>query len=166
MAWWAIDMGGVAIGFLAAGTAVSAFSQHKAGRANSRIAKQNAAIGRIQAADTLERAEDDVDIVREQREIIRGEQIAAFAGQGVDLSSDVVSRIETNTDMVIESEIATVRNNAARAAWGLEVGAQQTEAQGRLARRAGTSAAIGTLLGGAASISLTGAQIKSGAISA
>ena len=153
-------MGGAAIGLVAVSTLYGAASSRKAGRENQQIAEQNAAIGRLQAKDVLKISEQDVGLIRKQKNFIKGEQAAAFAGQGIDLGSGVVSAIDINTDMEIENEILTVRNNAAKRAWGLQVGAQQDVFQGQVARRQGNAQAIGTLLGGAADIAVIGSQLK------
>jgi len=148
----------VAIGFLAVSSVVSAAGGAAAGKANQKIAEQNAKIGRLQAADVIRRGEEETSLIRKQSQLIKGEQTAAFAGQGITLDSDIVEAISINTDLEIENEVATVRNNAAKQAWGLRVGAKQDSFQGQIARRQGISGAAGTLLGGAADIAVVGSR--------
>lgn len=158
-------LGAIAIGFMAVGMVQGAMASSRAGRANQRIANRNALIARIQAGQVLDLAEDDVEVLRLQEEMLKGEQTAAFAGQGVDLSSDIVQRTELQTEAVIASEIATLRNNARKKAWGLEVQAQTDVTAGQIARRRGRSDAIATVIGGAGNIAITGAMIQAGTIS-
>jgi len=144
----------VGVATLAVGAVVGAGSSLAAGRTAEKIADRNAAIGRIQAVDTLARGEEEVQFVGLQKKAIKGEQVAAFAGQNVDLGSDVVSSVSLNTDLVIESEIESIRNNAARQAWGLAVGAQNVQFGGDVAKRQGVTQAVSSLLGGTANIAL------------
>lgn len=154
----------IAIALTAAATAVSAYGKYQQGQQqralgeyNAQVAENNARVQEMAAADALQRGQVEEDAQRRRARQIMGAQRAAFAAQGGALTDQSTAAILGDTAAFGELDALTIRNNAAREAWGLRVGAANSMAdagaarfQGRAAARAGTMGAVGTILGGAA----------------
>ena len=157
----------VALGMAAAGAMVNAYGNYQAGQAsaaeynykagvsavNQQIAQQNANYARY--AGEVE-AQTQGMKVREQIAQTRAEQGAG----GLDISSGSPAAVQTAEYKIGQQDIAVVRSNAAKRAYGYEVEAYQYGTQSTLdkyaaaqSKTAGTIAAIGSLLGGASSVS-------------
>lgn len=127
---------------------------------------RNAGLIGLEAADVRARAGADVLKVRGAARRLAGDQRAAMAAQGIDLDSGSAADVVENDQRLAEIDVVTIRNNARKEAWGIEVQAQDaryqgalTRYQGDLARVAGRnqaasirSQATGTLLSGAAEL--------------
>lgn len=125
---------------------LTAYGQYQSGRANDRLARQNARIAEAQAEDALVRGEQDVTRRRIKTEGQIGAQRARLAAQGVDINVGSAAEIQAETAALSELDVVTIRNNAAREAWGYRTQAADYRARGRIARTEGTYDALGTLL--------------------
>lgn len=139
---------GLAAAFaLTAGSgAVQSYNQAKAGRENQRIDEYNAKVSDLQATDAIQRGENDS---LKQRAIAKraiGRQRAALAASGMDINSGTASDIQDETHALGELDALTIRNNAAREAWGYRVQAKGRRMQGSIDRSQADRAATGTLL--------------------
>lgn len=147
-------------GARATSVAIGQFSQ--AGAANARGAFQqnqydrNATLAATQATQSI--AEGDV--AAGQRLTAGREEVgadrASFGAQGVSVDSGSAADVQANTARFSALDAMTMRNNAARKAWGYQVEAQNYTEQGILAKLGGEntaeglrSQAVGTLLTGA-----------------
>lgn len=137
-----------------AGTAVSARSSIMAGRAANQAGQYNARMAEMQARDAELRGQEAEARHRKDVSRLTGSQRAALAGQGVDVNDlgGSAMDIQTDTAYLGELDALTIRNNAAREAWGFRSQAANYSAQGRNAQAAGTLNAAGTLLGGGMSL--------------
>lgn len=126
-------------------SATTAYAQMESGRSEERLARQNAAIMDMQAADAIERGRQEEAKHRRGVRRLVGAQRAGFAGQGVVVDQDTAGDLVDESEYLGELDALTIRNNAARDAWGLQTQAQDTRLRGRMARWAGYSAAGGTL---------------------
>lgn len=136
-------------GVAVAGAVMGGNAAAAAGEQNQIMAEYNAKVARIQATQTISLAEEDVVRMRDDEQRILSDQKAAYAGQGVDLSSGVVTETEAQTQQVMDDEIAVVRNNARTRAWGLESQARADVTAGQFARAQGRSQRIQSYIGGA-----------------
>lgn len=136
-----------AIGLTVAGGGMQALGQYESGKANESLMKQNARIADIQADDALERGRKAEGRNRIDVRRTIGAQRAGLAASGVDISADG-SAIDliADTARLGELDALTIRNNAAREAWGYKVQATDLRARGKIARMEGTYEAVGTLL--------------------
>ncbi len=128
-----------------------------AGRYTQSVDNENARLMDLQATDATARGQ-----LEEQRQRLStrqniGASRAALAAQGVDVSSGSAADVQASEAGVGEMDALTIRNNAAREAWGYKVGAINERQQGTLAAAEGDMAASGyraqswsALLGGAA----------------
>jgi hypothetical protein len=101
------------------------------------------------AKDALVRGEETVRRQREYASGVTGAQRAGYAGQGVSLDTGSAVEAQEDTARLSELDVATIRNNARREAYGYRVQAAAARYQGHLSKWAGKKAAIGSLLGGA-----------------
>lgn len=135
-----------AIGLMVAGGVTSAAGQYESGKANQELANHNARIAEIQADDALARGREAEGIHRKRTKAIIGSQRARFGAQGVEINDGSALDVQADTAYLGELDALTIRNNAAREAWGYKVQAEDNRARGRISRMEGTYAAAGTLL--------------------
>lgn len=112
-----------------ASKAYGAYSGYKAGQANRRAANR--------MADDVEAAADfEANQMQGQLSQLLGAQRTIIAaGQGIDPNTGTAKLIRDETQTLGEADIAQVRLNAAREAWGIR-------AQGSINARAATNQAI------------------------
>jgi hypothetical protein len=155
----------IALTSLAAATAVgNAVEQRRAAKAaeqqgeyEAMLFGRNASQSEIQAEDALARGRQQEGEVRRSTRLLGGSQRAAFAAQGLDLTTGSPSDVMENDAALGELDALTVRNNARREAMGFRAQAENERLQGDWAYRSGRNAAKSlrrqstlTLLGGAA----------------
>ncbi len=85
------------------------------------VARNNAQIAQWQAEDALRQGLDEEVALRLQAGHLRSAQRVGYAASGVALDSDSAIRTLVSTDYMTEYDAATIRSNAARAAWGYRV---------------------------------------------
>ena len=139
------------LGFAAvmgAGTGFSASSKKSAGQYNQKVAEQNSQFAEQQAQDALQRGEVDEENHRMRIRQAIGTARASYAAQGVDVNSGSAVDAQGSIAYLGELDAITIRNNAAREAWGYRVNAYNYRAQGRMARYEGNAGATSTVLGG------------------
>lgn len=144
-----------AAGSIATGNANAEAAQYQAAvaRNNQVVAEQNAKF----ATDAGRRQEA---AMRERTAQMIGQQRAQMAANGIDIGSGSALRLQEDTAAVGELDALTIRNNAARAAYGYGVQASDFGSNstmlGRQARNAETAGGIGaisSIVGGAGSVS-------------
>ena len=141
------------LGLSAAGSGVSAYDQYKQGAAAEATGNINARRLRMQATDVRDRASDEAGLATMEGSKVVGEQTVAAAASGVDSSSGTAADIAEASRVNAALDSQTIRNNAAREAWGLKIQALQVQQEGKRARRASEKGAVGTVLGGLGSVS-------------
>jgi hypothetical protein len=153
-------------GALLAATVLGGVNQAAQQRNEGRIARSqgeaegemfglNAGLADAQAADAISRGNQNEGRQRLANKQLLGEQRAAFAAQGIDVSAGgtSVEDVTQGDQTVGEFDALTIRNNAIREAWGFQTEASIYRYQGEQARVAGrnrqkayNAQAIGTLL--------------------
>ncbi len=129
-----------------------AAAQRKAGEANAEIAGINARIADMQADDALRRGEKDEKRHRLDVKKFIGSQRVALAAQGIEVDSGTALELQEETAGLGELDALTIRNNAAREAWGYRVQAQDATYRGEIALQNSKMQANATLLEGASRI--------------
>lgn len=141
-------------GSIQSGNANASAAQYQAGiaRNNALIAEQNA-----QYASQAGRSQESAS--RQKTAQLIGAQRAAMAANGIDIGSGTPLRIQGDTAAVGELDALTLRNNAARAAYGYRSQAGDFTASAGLLdrqadnyRRAGSIRAMTSIVGGASSV--------------
>lgn len=164
----------------AGGTALTMYGQRKAGQSAAQagidqkkasdsqadLADYNAKVADLQGKDAVERGALDESKFRAHVRGQIGSQRTGFAAQGVDVGFGSPVDAQADTAYLGELDALTIRNNAAREAWGFQVQATDLRARADIARKTGVyqekagqanqsayqTASWGTLLGGGASL--------------
>ena len=128
---------------------LSAGASHESGKFNQRVADTNAGFAELQAIDAEKRGiEDEANMRLRIRQQI-GQARTAYASQGVQVGVGSAEEIEASIAYMGEKDAITIRNNAAREAWGYRVQAWNYRQKGALAKAEGNVKALGTVLGAA-----------------
>lgn len=133
-----------------AGTALSAYGQISAGNYANAVARYNARNLDLAAADAERRGDLASQQSIRQTKAALGTQTTRLAAGNVSTASGSPLAILASTAGIGELDAQTIRNNAAREAWGYRAEAASQLAQGRFAQRSGWLGAGATLLTGAA----------------
>ena len=124
-------------GFIEVGSAFGSIRQEQA---RSKIEQNQiefaARIADIQASDAIRRGEESANLIRKQREKIKGIQRVSYAGQGVEVASGSAADAQMDTQRAAELDVMTARNNAWMEAWGHRVQAFGIRQRGRYANMA------------------------------
>jgi hypothetical protein len=122
----------------------------------AQVQEMNATLSDRRAKDAIERGTIEEQRKRQQVAQIRGQQTAAMAANGVDVSFG--SPLDTIVDTAVLGELdaLTIRTNASREAYDLKVDGVNKRASASMSRAAASNAetgsylsAAGTILGGA-----------------
>lgn len=144
-----------AYGAWQSGQANKAANDYKAAvaRANAQIAQQNADYARAAGEVEAQQAGMKVRYQIGQTKAIQG-------ASGLDVSSGSAAAVRTSEKEIGDENVAIIRNNAAKQAYGFEVQAMNFNAQGTLdtmagaqAQEAGYIGAASSIVGGASSVS-------------
>lgn len=155
----------LAIGSTLLGSGVSALGQMNSANYQAQVAKNNASIATQNATADIE-----AGLASQQQQALKtrsmlGQQAAAQGSNGLDVNSGSNVAVRSSTAALGELSGLTIRNNAARAAYGAEVTATSDIAQSQLDDMQGTNSAISTLIGGVSQgASLYGSMKRTGAL--
>ena len=147
-----------------AGTAVSAYAQYRAGKAqkkgadsaareqeraaragrevaeaNAGLSDYNAQVAELQAEDAVDRGFEAESRFRSQVRGAIGAQRAAFAGGNIDVSFGSAVDVQADAAFLGEMDALQIRTNAAREAWGYKVQATNYRMEGDIRRREGAA---------------------------
>lgn len=159
-------MGVAALLLTAASAGISAYGAIEQGKANSaaasyqaQVAQNNQTIANQNAQFALQQGQQEEAAKRQQTAQTISEQRAITAASGIDPNSGSSKRIQGDTAALGELDAQTIRNNAARTAWGyqnqgMNFGAQASllQSQSANASAAGELGAFSSIVGGAASV--------------
>jgi hypothetical protein len=142
------------------GSGISAYGSFRAGQDEQRIGEWNANVAEMQAVDAIARGNVDETRSRIQTRALIGSQRASLAGQGVQVGDAGSSgdQVQIDAQRIGEEDALTIRNNAAREAWGYKVGATSMRMQGDAAMRRGRLQAISTIIGAGGSVAGSAAK--------
>ena len=112
------------------------------------VYNNNAKIAEAQERSVGQQGAYEQNQLRDRAKQITGAQKAAFSANGLDISSGSPLAVLADTAYQSEQDIGMSRTNTQMEMWGLQNQANQYRAQASAAKRAGTFAAIGTLLNG------------------
>lgn len=135
---------------LAIGQGIMGAQNAKAqGAFQSVMGQQNAAYKLQAADDALARGAISADEQRQKTAQTIGSQRTGFAGNGIDVNSGTAALVQDDAAMLGELDALTLANNAAREAYGYQVGAQNDLMNAAYAQSTAKSNAFGSILGGA-----------------
>lgn len=143
-----------AMGTVAMGTAANAYGKIRAGNDTKGIYDLNAGLAERQAQDAEQRGEIDAGRMRRKTEQVIGAQRTSLAAQGVDVNRGSALDVQADTAYLGELDVQTIKNNAAKEAWGLRTQAADYRNRGKIAKREGEFGAYTTVLSSAGSLML------------
>ena len=123
-----------------------------------RISLLNTQIAEYESAQAFIRGNEEVNKLSKSKEQILGTQSAAFASQGLDISSGTAALIQDETRTNAAADIITIQNNAWKEAWGFKVQALKSTEEGRVAELASKNQISNTLMTGNLSLISGGLQ--------
>lgn len=149
------------------GGAVSAYGQIQQGRAaqgqynyQAAVDRNNSILADRAKEDALKQGDIEERKTRLRTQQLKGEQRAGYAENNIDLGSETVSDVLSDTAMIGELDALTVRNNAERTAYEYQVqsdnyksSAANNNLAGKNAKSASVFNAGTTLLGTASTVS-------------
>ncbi len=126
----ALSVGSMAFG------AYSSYQQSQAQQASyeyqAAVARNNAITAEWQAQDAIKRGEIAEEQQRRRTAMLKGTQTARLAANGLDISEGSALQILSDTDWMGEQDALTVRDNAAREAWGFRQQGQNYQSNSEL----------------------------------
>lgn len=141
-----------AIAAISAVTALTSYEQaqgqRSAGSAQRAMFEANARIADLQAQDAVLRGQEAARQKLVQTRGLIGSQRATLAAQGIDVESGTALDLQVETAGLGALDALTIRNNAAREAWGYRVQASDLESKGVFSSLAASNAAGSTLATG------------------
>lgn len=127
------------------------------GAYTQRLNEWNAQIAQLQAQDAIKRGEIAAERAGTQTGIMIGAERAGTAAGNIDANSGTAASIQADTAKFGALDELTIRNNAARQAWGYQTEAMDSTFRGMMAAMSGRNqastldnASWGTLLTGGA----------------
>ena len=135
-------------------TAISAYSQWKAGKSEAavgqaqqrsaekqaQLADYNAAVAELQSLDAYQRGELEANRFRARTRGVVGEQRTQFAAGNIDVGYGSTVDVQADAAFLGELDALTISNNAAREAWGYRVEKKDLEMQADILRTEGANA--------------------------
>lgn len=158
---------GVAIAGLivtAASTAYSVTSSQKQAGYQAEVENQNRKTSLLAAADAIHRGDIAEQAARTRTRLLISQQRAGYAAAGVELGTGSPAKTSADAAAFGELDALTIRNNAAREAWGYVAQGEDFRRKADLTRIAARNNAGATLLtGGSQALNQYSAGINSGA---
>lgn len=127
------------------GQGMQASQQIAQGKQDAATAETNRRLAEAQASDALLRGTKDEARYRRQIALIAGGQKAAFGSRNVAVTGTALDLLG-DTAKIGEENALTIRNNAAREAWGYRNQASEASRWGANQQSNANGAGIGTLL--------------------
>ena len=143
-----------AVGTVAVGSGISAYSKMQAGTAQQRMFERNAEFARMQATDATARGEANEKLSNRNMEQIIGGQRVSFAAQHIDVNAGSAMDVVADTAYLGKLDAITIKNNAVKEAYGYTVQAADYVQQGKYAKQTATNSAVNTILGAAGNLAL------------
>lgn len=126
----------IMMGVAAVAAAYGAYSASESSKAQaeyqSDMAENNAKVSKWQAEDAVARGGEAAIQQQRQAERVRGTQVARLASNGLDITSGTPLAILEDTMFFGQQDANTIRNNAAREAWGFQTQAASSAASSKM----------------------------------
>lgn len=161
----ALAMQGFGVGASTVGAYYNALGQKSTLDAQAHISETNAKLADMSAQSAMLSGQRQEQAVKLNTAQVKSSQRAAFAANGVDLSSTTPVAVLTTTDVLGETDAATVAANAMRTAFGYQAQGVSYRNQALSERAASKSinpffSAAGTLIAGAGTVSESWYKLK------
>lgn len=144
----------------AAGTLTSGIMANQQGRYEAELERQNADLSREQAADSIKRGQIERRQFYREAGQIKGQQVAAAAANGVDLGYGSALRMQSDTQMLVDEDAASLNDNTDQRTRGYFIEAMNHEGASQAARAQGKGALIGSALQAGGTLMSAFSQLK------
>jgi len=111
---------------------------------NAGVYEYNANALKLQAVDAVQRGKETEEVFRKQLKGFIGTQRTGYAAQNVELDSGSPLEVQMDSAKQGEHDALTIRTNAAREAWGYQTAAGGEQLQANATRKLGTLQAKNT----------------------
>lgn len=138
------------------GTYTSAQGAATQARAQNETIAANIAMANAQGASVQRKAAADQQALMRRVSQMKGTQRAAMAARGLDLSEGTPANILASTDLMAQTDLETIKQNALQDAWGYRVQAQGYAAQ----RKNPQQAAVTSLLTNAPAVASSWLKLR------
>lgn len=112
-------------------------AQRRASESQAELLDYNAQIADLQASDAVSRGQQEESKFRQGVRVMIGGQRAGIAAGNVDVGYGSAVDVQADAAMLGELDALTIRQNAAREAWGYKVEAADTRQRAKIARQEG-----------------------------
>lgn len=113
----------------------------------SKISELNAEMSEINAKQAKEAGDQAATQIEFRQRKLRGAQRSALAASGVDTGFGSGAEIQAESEMIANLDMATVKNNAYRQAWGFKMEAAGTRLEAAYGKLAASKQASATIKG-------------------
>lgn len=135
-----------------AGGVISGIGAQQQAQAQANAANYNAAVARNAATFAQQQGEVNAQAQDRRTAAMIGRQRAVYAAGGLDVNSGSPLDIQSDTATIGRENSLTIRNNAARQAYGYEANANLDTASAQNYQQAGDTAMFGSLIGAGGSV--------------
>jgi len=129
-----------------AGLGLGIAGQVQQSRAQARAASANRRYAEMAAEDAEQRGEQEIVAYQRQLRQVTGQQRVGLAAQNIDLTQGTAAQISEQTRRIGEQDIATIRRNIEREAWGIRTTGDINYRTGMAQSQASMFGAAGTLI--------------------
>ena len=150
----AFPIAGAAAGLSLVGMFMGAYGQQKSAAINRKLTEYNVGVAEFQAEDAVRRGAVASRMRRQQTKQTIGSQRVSLARQGIDINDGSAVDVQENTAYLGELDAMTIKNNAAREAWGFKVDAANMRIRGEQMTSEANWNTAQTLLTGASNLLL------------
>lgn len=142
----------LATGVMLLSTAVGAAGQYQEGKYNKAIMYRQARLEDQKAKDAVDRGLAEEKKSNRQYLRIKGQQANQLAASGLSLDSGSPADVLAGTEGMRAEDAEMIRFNAQRERWGFMENAKSYRSQGDMAKKAGTMAAVSTVINGVSTV--------------
>jgi hypothetical protein len=129
----------------AVGSLTSGYSALQQGNYEAGVAKQNAALSREAAAESIRTGQIEKRDFWRKIGQVKGQQVASMAANGIDVGYGTAARIQDDTQTLANEDADTLYRNQNERTRGFIIDAANYKASGKAAHRQGVSALVGSV---------------------
>lgn len=148
-----IVSGVVSAAAAAAGTGAQIAAQRRSAAFQAAVQRNNARLAEFQQEDATQQAVHEEARVLQQGRRVAAAQTAVFGASGIDSTTGTAADTMAASAATAAQDAASIRANAARAAWRMDIEVDSRRAQAREIKRAGVLGSIGSGLSGIGAVS-------------
>jgi hypothetical protein len=129
----------------AAGSVVQGMSANAQGKYEAGIAKQNAALERESAIQSIKQGQNERRDYWRKVGSVKGQQVASMAANGIDVGYGTADRVQSDTQMLADEDAANLYENIHQRTRGHVINAANYKAEAKAAKQRGKAALVGSV---------------------